>query len=80
MTSLYDVMMTSSRYRKSYNLRQFYSYTNLKSFICTKAAMCKTLRMRLSIEQILDFMAVLVQFYGLFYTKNGISQTFFLQS
>ena len=27
-----------------------------------------------------DFMAVSVQFYGLFYTKNGISQTFFLQS
>ena len=38
---------------KSYNLRQFYSYTNLKSVICTKAAMCKTLRTRLSIEQIL---------------------------
>ena len=40
---------------KSYNLRQFYSYTNIKSFICTKAAMCKTLCMRL-IEQILKIL------------------------
>ena len=43
--------------------------------------MCKNVRTRLSIEQIFkDFMAVLVQFYALFYTKNGISQTLFFQS
>ena len=56
MTSYDDVMMTSSRYTKSYNLRQFYSYTNLKSFISTKAAMCKNGRMRLSSEQILKIL------------------------
>ena len=35
---------------------QFYCYTNLKSFICTKAVMCKMLRMHLSIEQILKIL------------------------
>ena len=63
---------------KGYNLRQVYSYTNLKNFICTKGIYVQDAFVNW--VNFKDFMAVLVQFYGLFYTKNGISQTFFLQS
>ena len=65
---------------KSYNIRQLQLYWFKKFHLYQGSHVQNVTFAFVNWTNFKDFMAILVQFYGLFYTKNGISQTFFLQS